>query len=140
MYAFHREQGTAASSDWCIYSPDVPVFRTDDGLTLDEPWLTSFITAAAPVAYKVGQQESAELLAARILRVLEVAKAFGHDTLVLGAWGCGAFGNDPRQTARDFRNALEKRFDGAFKEVVFAVADWSPERKFLGPFRDEFAS
>ena len=58
---------------------------------------------------------------------------------MLGAWGCGAFGNDAERTAGDFRRALEGEFDGAFSDVVFAVTDWSPERRFLGPFRDTFS-
>jgi uncharacterized protein (TIGR02452 family) len=58
---------------------------------------------------------------------------------VLGAWGCGAFGNDPNRTAVDFREALENEFRGAFSDVVFAITDWSPERRFLGPFRKVFA-
>lgn len=120
------------------FSPNVPVFRADDGAELPEPWLLSFITCAAPYAPDIGQPESGDLLQTRIHRVLAIARAFGHSSLVLGAWGCGAFGNDPARTARDFRTALETEFAGAFSDVVFAVADWSPERKFLGPFRDVF--
>ena len=60
--------------------------------------------------------------------------------LVLGAWGCGAFGNDPARTARDFHGALAGAFAGAFEEVVFAIADWSPGRRYLAPFRDLFAA
>ncbi len=127
------------STDWAIYSPDVPVFRTDAGRVLDKPWLLSFVTCAAPYAPAVGQPMSRELLRARIRRVLEIGRAYGYETLVLGAWGCGAFGNDPQHTASDFREALEAEFDGAFSEVVFAITDWSPERRYLGPFRDVFA-
>jgi uncharacterized protein (TIGR02452 family) len=72
--------------------------------------------------------------------VLAIAQAYEHAALVLGAWGCGAFGNDPHRTAIDFRQALEHEFSGVFSDVVFAITDWSPERKFLGPFRDVFAS
>jgi uncharacterized protein (TIGR02452 family) len=79
------------------------------------------------------------LLRRRIHRVLAVAHAYDHPALVLGAWGCGAFANDPHTTAVDFRHALEDDFSGAFSDIVFAVADWSPERRFLGPFRDVFA-
>jgi uncharacterized protein (TIGR02452 family) len=71
--------------------------------------------------------------------VLAVARAYGHSALVLGAWGCGAFGNDAHRTAIDFRDALENNFSEAFAEVVFAITDWSPERRFLGPFREAFA-
>lgn len=66
------------------------------------------------------------------------AQANEYTTLVLGAWGCGAFDNDVARTARDFHDALTNEFSGAFSAVVFAITDWSPERKFLGPFRDAF--
>ncbi|RMF58961.1 MAG: TIGR02452 family protein, partial [Calditrichaeota bacterium] len=140
MYEAHRKRPQPDSTDWAILSPDVPVFRTDDGTPLEEPWLLSFITCAAPYAPTVGQPRSGDLLQRRIHRVLAIARAYGYAALVLGAWGCGAFGNDPHRTARDFRQALETEFDGAFSDVVFAITDWSPERRFLGPFRDVFAS
>jgi len=138
MYAAHRERPLPDSTAWTIYSPDVPVFRTDDGTPLDEPWLASFLTCAAPYAPDVGQPDSGDLLEERIHRVLAIARAYGHTTLVLGAWGCGAFRNDPDRTAADFRRALEGPFAGAFEHVVFAVADWSKERRYLGAFREVF--
>lgn len=139
MYDEHRERPEPDSTDWAIYSPRVPVFRTDDGSELPEPWLLSFLTCAAPYAPDIGQPRSGDLLEKRIHRVLAIARAFGYTTLVLGAWGCGAFRNDPHRTARDFRSALEGEFRGAFSEVVFAIVDWSRERRFLAPFRDVFA-
>lgn len=139
MYKAHRPRALPDSTDWAILSPRVPVFRLDDGTPLPAPWELDFITCAAPYAPKVGAERSAELLRARIARVLEIARVGGYDTLVLGAWGCGAFGNDPAQTAKDFRAALEGPFAGAFRFVVFAITDWSVERKFLGPFRDAFS-
>ncbi len=140
MYEVHARRRQPDSTDWAIYSPDVPVFRTDDGTELPHPWLLSFITCAAPVAPAVGRPRAADLLQQRIGRVLAIARAYGYATLVLGAWGCGAFGNDPRRTAVDFRQALENDYGGAFSEVVFAITDWSPERRFLGPFREVFAA
>lgn len=138
MYEEHRKRERPDSSEWAIYSPDVPVFRSDDGTALDRPWLLSFITCAAPYAPAIGQPESGDLLAKRIPRVLEIARAYGHPALVLGAWGCGAFQNDPHRTARDFRRALEDEFAGTFSEVIFAIVDWSPDRRFLGPFCQVF--
>jgi uncharacterized protein (TIGR02452 family) len=139
MYEAHAQRREPDSTDWLIYSPRVPVFRTDGGTTLHEPWVLDFITCAAPYAPSVGQPRSGDLLRQRIHRVLAVARAYGHSTLVLGAWGCGAFANDPGRTARDFRSALEHEFHGAFESVTFAITDWSPERRFLGPFRDVFS-
>jgi uncharacterized protein (TIGR02452 family) len=101
--------------------------------------LLSFITCAAPYAPAIGQPESGDLLGQRIRRVLAIAQAYGYAALVLGAWGCGAFGNDVNRTALDFRQALEQEFSGSFSNVAFAITDWSPERRFLGPFRKVFA-
>lgn len=137
MYQAHAGRPLPDSSDWAIYSPDVPVFRRDDGIELEQPWLLSFITCAAPYAPGVGRR-SADFLQRRMHRVLAIAQAYGHTALILGAWGCGAFGNDPRRTALDFRDALENAFSGAFSDIVFAITDWSPERRYLGPFRDTF--
>jgi uncharacterized protein (TIGR02452 family) len=138
MYEEHRKRRLPDSSDWAIYSPDVPVFRTDDGTAIAHPWLLSFITCAAPYAPTIGQPDAGDLLQRRIHRVLAIARAYEHSALVLGAWGCGAFGNDPHRAAIDFRQALETDFGGAFSDIVFAITDWSPERRFLAPFRDVF--
>lgn len=139
MYEHHLKRPRPDSTAWVIYSPDVPVFRTDDGSAFGDPWLLSFITCAAPYAPAIGQPEAGDLLRGRIHRVLAFARAYGYGTLVLGAWGCGAFGNDAHRTAIDFRQVLEDEFNGTFSDIVFAIADWSPERRFLGPFCGAFA-
>ena len=138
MYEHHLARPEPDSTDWVILSPEVPVFRDDAGVALERTWTLDVITSAAPVAHRVGQPKSGDLLQRRIHRVLEVAASQSSEVLVLGAWGCGAFGNDPLRTARDFRSALEGEFGGVFRHVVFAITDWSPERKTLGPFRDVF--
>jgi uncharacterized protein (TIGR02452 family) len=138
MYEGHSHRARPDSTDWAILSPYVPVFRSDDGTELPQSWLVSFITCAAPVATRIGQPESGDLLKMRIHRVLSIARAYDYRSLILGAWGCGAFGNDIHRTASDFKSALTGEFAGAFSEVIFAITDWSPERRFLGPFRDAF--
>lgn len=44
------------------------------------------------------------------------------------------------RTAHDFHAALVGEFDGAFAQVVFAIADWSPERRYLAPLPDRLGS
>lgn len=139
MYVEHRQRPKPDSTDWAIYSPNVPVFRQDDGTELEHPWELSFITCAAPYAPDIGQPEAGDLLEKRIQRILAIARAFQHAVLILGAWGCGAFRNDPSRTASDFRYALEHEFSKTFSDIVFAIADWSPERKFLKPFCEAFS-
>lgn len=136
MYAAHARRSAPDSTDWAILSPDVPVFRTDDGQLLEAPYLTSFITCAAPFAPTVGLQESTRLMKQRIYRVLDIARSYGYTALVLGAWGCGAFGNDPHAIAGFFKEALTGTFAESFSDVVFAITDWSEDRHMLGPFRD----
>ena len=138
MYPAHAARPQPDSTDWAILSPDVPVFRDDSGTALEAPWAVSLLTCAAPYAPTIGQPRAGDLLARRIQRVLAIARAYDYSALVLGAWGCGAFHHDPARTARDFRVALEAH-SGAFAQVVFAIADWSDKRRYLGPFREVFA-
>ena len=139
MYLFHSYREQPDSTAWAILSPQVPIFRADNGVTFDTPRLADFITCAAPYAPVVGQPLSGTLLRDWIHRVLAIAQAYRYKALVLGAWGCGAFGNDTLQTANDFRKAIEGPFAGGFSDIVFAITDWSPERRFLGPFRNVFS-
>ena len=76
----------------------------------------------------------------RILKVLAVAERHGNESLVLGAWGCGAFGNSGHEIAGLFRKALEENFSGAFKYVLFAITDWSEDDRFIGPFVQKFGN
>jgi uncharacterized protein (TIGR02452 family) len=128
FYDFHRQQRDLRYSSRVIYSPGVPVFHADDGALLDEPYAVSFLTAAAPnlAAIATNQPNAAAsvpgVLAARVDRVLAVAAAHGHRKLVLGAWGCGVFGNDPAIVAAAFAAGLV-RAGGSFDQVVFAVLD-----------------
>jgi uncharacterized protein (TIGR02452 family) len=74
----------------------------------------------------------------RVAKVLAIAAIHGHEALVLGAWGCGVFGNDGGEIAELFRAALTGRFANTFSRTIFAVTDWSPDRRFIGPFEDVF--
>ena len=78
-------------------------------------------------------------MAGRTRKVLAVASEHGHRRLILGAWGCGAFGLDSAMMSGIIAEAL-KEFGGAFTEIVFAVTDWSPEQRFIGPFRRVFGA
>ena len=140
FYDHHRHLGDAAASDWTILSPDVPVFREDDGTFLEQPWLCTILTCAAPVASRLPGRDLTPLLRGRIERILAVSAGSGCRALVLGAWGCGAFKNDGRTVATLFRDALAGPYRDAFETVAFAITDWSPERRFLGPFRDAFGA
>lgn len=145
MYAFHAGRKDPFYSDYVIYSPDVPVFRNDDSEFLEKPYLSSFITSPAVHAtgvmkYMPGRAgEIGPVMAKRIRKLLAVAAAHNQTCLVLGAWGCGAFGNDGTLIARLFHDAIHGEFRGVFQEIVFAITDWSDDKKFIGPFERAFA-
>jgi uncharacterized protein (TIGR02452 family) len=139
MYLYHSYREEPDSTDWAILSPRVPFIFSDTQQPLARCQYLDIITSAAPYACTIGWPQSRPLLKSRIHRVLHIANAMGYESLVLGAWGCGAFGNDPEMTAADFKSALAGDFRNCFSEVAFAITDWSPERRFLGPFRDAFA-
>lgn len=129
FYAHHREHRDLLYSDRLIYAPSVPVFRADDGSWLPAPVPVTFLTSAAPnrAAMERGQPADLprvpEVLAGRARGVLAVAAHHGTPRLVLGAWGCGVFGNDPAVVAGVFRDLLRGEFAGVFRQVVFAVRD-----------------
>jgi uncharacterized protein (TIGR02452 family) len=142
FYAHHRADRDLRYSDRVIYSPAVPVFRDDRGELLDQPYPVTFLTAAAPNlgAIHSNQPESAasvpEVLRRRALRVVRIAAAHGHRRLVLGAWGCGVFRNDPAVVAQAFADAL--RQVPAFERVVFAVYDAEPASPTRAAFEAAF--
>jgi uncharacterized protein (TIGR02452 family) len=144
MDARHAQLRDALYTSSAIYSPDVPVFRDDDGQLRDEPYLVAFITAPAVNAEVVRERDRsrrADVIATmreRVARVLAIAATHGHDALVLGAWDCGVFQNDPAAIAALFAAALHEPFQGAFATVVFAVLDTSSEQGFSGPFARVF--
>jgi uncharacterized protein (TIGR02452 family) len=140
----HREQRDAMYSDYVICSPEVPVFRGDRGDLLEDPWHLTVITCPAAngtALFRYAPERPAEIpdvMTARAGKVLGVAAAHGIRRLILGAWGCGAFGLDSEMMAGFFHDALAGRFRGTFAEVAFAITDWSPERRFIGPFQKRF--
>ncbi|MET9361094.1 TIGR02452 family protein [Streptomyces sp. NPDC006632] len=143
FYAHHREDRDVFYTDRVIHSPGVPVFRDDRGRLLDRPFLAGFLTSPAPNAGVIRSRTPDEahrvgpVLDARAERVLETAVLWGYRRLVLGAWGCGVFRNDPARVAGAFRRHLagDGRFAGHFDEVVFAVLDRTREQATLRAFQ-----
>lgn len=144
MYPFHRDLRDEMSSDYVIHSPEVPFFRTDEGELLDEPWHTSVLTCPAANAAALKHyaphrlSEVPAVMRERTRKVLAAAVRHDARQLVLGAWGCGAFGIEPAVMAGIFHEWLTTTFARAFERVVFAITDWSEDRRFIGPFADAF--
>ena len=138
FYKHHHDLNTPKASDSLIYTEGVIICKTDEGYPLrmkKEDWVTvDVITIAAPdlraksnqYAAVVGNgacMNQAELFGyhvKRAIHMLTVAASKGADILVLGAFGCGAFENDPCVVARAYKTALEE-FPDVFRKIEFAV-------------------
>jgi uncharacterized protein (TIGR02452 family) len=146
MYKANRALKSSLYTDDMIYSPMVPVFRSSDDELLESAYSVSIITAPAPNAGAVRDNEPnnvdkvGKVLLNRAGKVLAVARAHGETCLVLGAWGCGVFRNDPGMVASVFHAHLtgEGEYAGVFRKAVFAVWDVSSSRRNITPFRRLF--
>ncbi len=112
-----------------IYTPSATVFRDaeDAGCAyLKTPWCGSFSTVPG---LRRPHTENNRLkphdvsrLVKKIHIICQMGAIHGHDVLVLGALGCGAWMNPPAHVAEIFRDVL-KSYDGVFMEIVFAIYD-----------------
>jgi uncharacterized protein (TIGR02452 family) len=140
-YERHRSSSSSLYSDAMILSPACPVFRSDAGELLDQPYLATFITSAAPNAGAVANNAPKqvplipEVLERRSEYVLALAAWHGYGNLVLGAWGCGVFRNEPSTVAQSFAKHLRGKWSGRFRRVVFSVLDLSPGQETFGAFQ-----
>lgn len=147
-YDRNREEQTLLYSDATIYSPRVPFVRvaTKQPL-LEQPFFASVVTAPAPNAGAMARSEAHSLVKLRATferrwaNVLAVAEHNGDSVLVLGAWGCGAFRNEPTMVAETVKTVLgSARFDGVFERVVFAIpGKGERSRNNLQVFREVFS-
>lgn len=129
-------------SDYMIHSPKVVFFRDDDYNLLEKPYFASVLTCAAP-------NNSNNIFEPNILRnvlerridyILAYAWDCGYEHLVLGAWGCGVFGNDPKVVAGIFADLLYGKYKDCFEEVIFSVYDKTEEKNTYKSFRKEIMS
>lgn len=141
FYEQHRQGSSALYSDSMILSPACPVFRDDAGKLLEAIQPVTFVTAAAPNAgaVKANTPDDAaripEVLARRAEYVLALAASQGYRNLVLGAWGCGVFRNDPDTVANVFMSLLRGRWANRFSRVVFSILDPSADQALVNVFK-----
>ena len=143
MYAHNSlPTSTGLYSDHLIYSPGVPVLRSDEGPWLPRPLLLDIITAPAVNAGALARNaphllpQLVPTMRQRLRQVLAAAARHGVEALVLGAWGCGVFANDPTQVAQLFAEALaEPAIRGRFRRIDFAIFDPKPPHLVLQIFK-----
>lgn len=139
FYDYHWSRHDVRYTDACIYTPGIVAVKTDDDLPRrlpQEDWMKlDVITCAAPnlrampsnsmnrtsgKAIKMKDEDLMALHEKRARHLLSIAAANGTDVLILGAFGCGAFQNNPNVVAQAYANVLPD-FLRQFVAVVFAV-------------------
>ena len=135
FYAPHRAARNPLHNDDIIYTKDVIVFKDDDMQPLDKPFTVDVISCAAPTLrdetsnrYNPSDGDHVEITPEELLalhekrgrQILASAAANGADVLVLGAFGCGAFKNDPAVVAQAYANILPE-YLRYFQTVEFGI-------------------
>ena len=137
-----------------VYTPEAIYFRESEQkgyALLDNPVSLSFITVAGMnrpdlTAEGMIADHHVEPIKNKIRTIFRIGLAHGHDSLVLGALGCGAFRNPPHHVARLFHELMDElEFKNKYRRIVFAILDdhnahqsHNPEGNYK-PFADEFA-
>lgn len=133
-----------------IYTPHVTIFKggSDTRYTLlEEPFEVAVVSVSAvknPTLHD-GKLEPwvIDTTKSKIRQIFDIAIENGHDSLVLSAFGCGAYKTPPTEMARLFKEVIEsKKYKRAFKAIHFAIINLpstngkhNPEGNFQ-PFKD----
>lgn len=127
-YMPHRIANNPMYSDKVIYTENITVIKTDDAVPKLMPsneWFNvDVITCAAPNLRNIDNVDEDKLfnvLYNRIDMIFNSALKYEIDTIILGAWGCGAFKNPPQLVAKAFKQVIDDNYKYAFKNIIFAI-------------------
>ena len=142
MYDYNNLHRNPCKYNAMILSPNVCVFRDINDELLKKPFPTSVITI--PALNKNGDSKNIpqdtidEVMKSRLRNMFITAAHFEYKNLILGAWGCGAYGNDPETVAEYFCELIfDEHFERFFDNIVFAIFDRG-EKRNLKAFRKVF--
>ncbi|HBZ89182.1 MAG TPA: TIGR02452 family protein [Erysipelotrichaceae bacterium] len=143
MYHYNFENLNGFDSEYMLVSPRVEVFRDAQGQLVEDSFVTSVISYAAPNlngrAGHIPQRYLMPIMKIKIRDLLNVCIHFNYRNVVLGAWGCGAFGHDGQEVAKLFYSILvEEEYRDHFDQVVFAIPTFASSRKNYEAFEEVF--
>ena len=102
-----------------MYFRDVTFFKDDTDYNLEEPYNLDVITCPSPAVLWSDKSTRDYVFRERAEQIVKSAILNGAENIVLGAWGCGAFGQNPEVVARTFMDVL--RDYNCFANVIFAI-------------------
>ncbi len=122
FYSANRKHFSADYTDGMIYSENVPVIRDDTGRLLENPVNCNFITCPAVnrrEAWLMPLRKINGIMERRIEKIVALAVSKKPDIIILGAFGCGAFGNSREDVLPMFERAVNAY--GGNGEFIFAI-------------------
>lgn len=167
FYDYHKYQKkTMLYSHALIYSPDIIFMKHGNGCQIERDdgyYKCNVITSPAVNAgYYVKRAKTQDymmqkyggdpeqftkeemawnvvenIMRERISRVFELAMKYDNKYLILGAWGCGVFKNEPNMIAKIFAEVIRDRYYNTFEHIVFAILD-HPKKQTINKFIYEF--
>lgn len=148
-YDYNKSLHSLMGSDALMITPQVEIIKDENGELLDDTVIVSVLTCAAPNIARgmegMGEKEYQDMVYNRIMGMLKCVAYLGYRHLVLGAWGCGAFGNDAHIISDLFYRALKEiDYNGhgeidLFRRIDFAVLDRTQEQYNFMEFDRNFA-
>ena len=142
-YEYNRDNyNNGLCTDVTIYLPNVTVFKDDKKYKQVNEYKVDVITCPAPKCYFYDDNEAYNVYLKRIEQIILSAIDNKADCIVLGAWGCGAYKQDPVLISRAFIDNLHK-YSGYFKKVLFGIkpaAGWNDDNYtiFLREFKNHY--
>lgn len=138
-YQKNRAQTSMMYTDYAIYSPDVLFFRDGRFCLVECPVKASVLTLPAvnmgQILLKGEDPDKAKrVMRRRMALALAVFAEKGAKNLVLGAYGCGVFRNDPRLIATWWKELLSEGMGDYFDSVFHAVLDQSRDKNCINAF------
>lgn len=114
-----------------VYTPNVTVIKDNNYKDLKKPFEVNMLAVAGIQNPQLENDNTLNtwdyhVTCNAIENIFKISLLKGHDTLILGALGCGAFHNPPEEIVKIFNIYLEK-YNGCFKTIVFAVLSRSDE-------------
>lgn len=103
-----------------LYSPNILFEQDGNSVFCDVITCAAPNKSAAQMYRHVSEQENTKALRSRIRFVLDIAKENQVELLILGAFGCGVFGQEAEEAAAIFSECLSASH-ACFDQVVFAI-------------------
>eukprot|EP01084_Bolivina_argentea_P278694 476232_1 len=149
FYEYHKYHcKSMLYSHSMIYSPNVPIFRDDNSNLLNNYYMSSFISSPAVNCKQFmrkcgngnnkhkndGNMIVLNTMKYRIDKILDIAVKYNHDSIILGAFGCGVFGNDASVVSDLFGMLLSTKYKFRFKRIRFSILKMKENDKTFTQF------